>query len=43
MVSYFSIQVNSQLDILVQSVIKIIVSGAKHTFEKLRMQSIIGV
>ena len=41
MMSYFSIQVNGELNIGVQSVTKVIDYGAKCVFEKFMVQSII--
>ena len=39
--SYFSIQVNGELNVRVQSVTKVIDYGAKCVFEKFRVQSVI--
>ena len=41
MMSYFSIQVNGELNVGVQSVTKVIDYGAKCVFEKFRVQSVI--
>ena len=41
MMSYFFIQVNNKLDIIVQSVISIMVYGVKHVFEKSMVQNVI--
>ena len=38
---WISIQVNKKLDVGMQSVTRVIVYGAKHTFEKFIMQSVI--
>ena len=39
-ISYFSIQVNSKLNVGVQCVTRILVYGAKRTFEKVKVQSV---
>ena len=41
MISYFSIQVNGELNVGVQSVTKVIDYGVKCVFEKFRVQSVI--